>query len=180
MIFTAVSFLAGIALAVIESTFMRATEVVGVRPDLAVLVVVIGTCRLGFGRAMALAFSLGLARDFFSGGLVGMSSFSLTCMAFVLVGAEEYLLSDNWRAQMLVVFVGSAIFGTLFVFLKLVAGYEIASALQTIQMIVGVSAYTALLAPVGFALTKKPEPPSYMRLRLKYRGEHETIHSTEV
>ena len=180
MIFFATSFLAGIVLAVIESTFMPAAELAGIRPDLVVLAVVVATCRTSFGRVMALAFVLGLTRDFFSGGLVGMSSFSLICVAFVLFGAEEYLLSDIWRAQVIVVFIGSAIFGTLIVFLKVVAGYEVTSAVQILKVIGGTAAYTAVLAPAGFALTKKTELPSYMRLKKRYGDEHETLHQTEI
>jgi len=176
MLFAAATFLAGVGLTVIESVFMRATEIAGIRPDIIALVVVIGTCRMSFRRVMAMAFMMGLARDFFSGGLVGMSSFSLTFMAFVLAGAEEYLLSDNWKAQTFIVFLGSAIFGALFVFLKLVVGYEIASALRTLEIIAGTAAYTAALAPAAFALTKRPERAPYRRLRRKYHDDSETIY----
>lgn len=180
MLFTTVAFLAGIGLVVIESTFMRSVGIFGIRPDLAILVVVIATCRLNFGRVMALAFALGLTRDFFSGGLVGMNSFSLVLMAYVLIAAEDYFLTGNWKAQVFVAFLGSLIFGTLFAVLKILVGYEVTSPLRAVEIIVGTAAYTSALAPLGFAISKRPEVPSYMRLRKKYDAEHETLHPSEV
>jgi rod shape-determining protein MreD len=179
-------FVAAVGLAVIESVIMPSFEVAGIRPDLAVLVVVVASCRARFGRAMALAFALGLARDFFSAGPVGMNAFALTMTTYFLTGAEDYLLTENWKAQLFVVFLGYVVFGsllfmgTLFPFNTIPHRYEVVSAVRVVQMIVGTAAYTGILAPLGFALSRKPETPSYRRLRDKYNVEHETLHQTEV
>ena len=180
MIFAAITFLAGIALAVVESTFVKAAAIGGIRPDLVVVVVVVATCSLGFGRAIMLAFMLGLARDFYSGGILGMSSFSLTFTAFVLIVAEDYLLTDNWKAQTFVVFLGSLIYGSLLVVLKLIVGYELTSPFLILKMIAWTSVYTSVLGALGFALVKTPEPPPYGRLKMKYDVEHETLHQSKI
>lgn len=180
MLFALKAFLAGVALAVIESTLMNAVELGGIRPDLAVLAVVVVTSRKDFGKAMALAFILGLTRDFFSGGAIGMNAFSLTVMAYFLVAAGSLLLTDNRAAQVFVAFVGSIFFGTLFALLKLALQYEVGSAAQILRTIVWTSVYTSLTAPIAFVLMKRPRFPSYMRLKMKYNVEHETLPETKI
>ncbi len=186
MIFGVVVFAASIGLAVIESVIMPSVEVAGIRPDLAVLIVVVATCRADFGRAMATAFALGLARDFFSAGPIGMNAFALTLAAYLLMGAEKYFLTENWKAQSFVVFLGYVIFGSLFFlgtllpFSAIPGRYEVVSTIRVIEIILGTAVYTCILAPPAFALSRKPDPPSYRRLRDKYNVEHETLHQTEV
>jgi rod shape-determining protein MreD len=180
MLFLVVASLTGIGLTIVESVFMPSIGIAGIRPDLVVLVVVIATCRLSFGRVMGLAFVLGLTRDIYSAGFVGMSSFSLLLVAYILLVAEEYFMTDNWKAQVFVVFLGYMIFGGLFVFLKVLAGYEIASALRVAEIVLGTAVYTSVLAPLGFMVSDRPEAPAYMRLKSKYNAEHETLHQTEV
>ena len=180
MLFFAAAFLAGIGLTIVESVFMPSVSIAGIRPDLVVLVIVVATCRLSFGRVMGLAFVLGLIRDIYSAGFVGMSSFSLVLMAFILLVAEEYFMTDNWKAQVFVVSLGYMIFGGLFVFLQVLVGYEIASALRVTEIVLVTAVYTSALAPLGFAVSNRPEAPAYMRLRNKYNAEHESLHQTEV
>ena len=174
------AFLAGIALAVIESTLMNAVEIAGIRPDLAVLGVVVATSRTRFRNAMILAFTLGLARDFFCGGAIGMNAFSLTLMAYVLLIVEDYLVTGNRSAQVFITFVGSLVFGTLFCILKIILQFGIGSAGHISGMLFWTPLYTALLAPAAFFLTKRPQFPSYMRLKMKYKVDHETLPETEV
>jgi rod shape-determining protein MreD len=180
MLFFAAAFLTGIGLTVVESVFMPSVGIAGIRPDLVVLVVVIAACRLSFDRVMGLAFVLGLIRDIYSVGFVGMSAFSLVLMVYILLIAKEFFLTDNWKAQVFVGFLGYMIFGSLFAFLKVLAGYEIASALRVAEIVLGTAVYTSALAPLGFMVSNRPEAPAYMRLRDKYNAEHESLHQTEV
>ncbi len=175
VLFVLRAILAAIGLAIIESNFMKAVDIAGVRPDLAVLAVVVVTSRTDFAKSILLAFALGLARDFFSGGIVGMNAFSLTLMTYFLVAIEDYLMIENKSAQIFFAFVGSTFFGVLFAFLKEVLRYETGSTSQVLGLILWTSVYTSLLAPAAFALTEKPAYLPYMRLRLKHYVEHETI-----
>jgi rod shape-determining protein MreD len=191
MLFFAMIFLAGIGLTVVESVFVPSVRIAGIRPDLVVLVAVVATRRMNFERVMVMAFILGLIRDLFSiglvgmsafsqVGLVGMSAFSLVLMVYVLLIAEEYFLTDNWKSQVFVGFLGYVIFGSLFAFLKILAGYEVTSVLRVAEIVLGTAVYTALLTPFGFMLSHRPDLPAYMRLRNKYNAEHETLHQSEV
>jgi len=180
MIFVALAFLAGIGLALVESTLIRSIEIGVIRPDLVVLVVVIATCRLDFGRVMTLAFVLGLTRDFFLTGLIGMTPFSLVLTAYILLVAEGLLLTDNWKAQVFVAFIGSLVFGSAFACLKILIGYEVNSPLGVLVVISGTAAYTAVLAPLGFAFLGGPAASDYLRVKRKYGADDETIYQTEV
>ena len=180
MLFVIVAFFAGLGLAVVETIFMSSIEIFGLRPDLVVLIVIVATCRLSFGRVMGLAFVLGLTRDFFSGGLVGMSSFSLIFTAYILLTAEDFLLTDNWRAQIFVAFVGALIFGIVFAFLRILVGFEITSPLRIVEIVGGTAAYTSVLSPLAFALSARPERSHYMGLKRKYDAEQEILHQAEI
>ena len=78
------------------------------------------------------------------------------------------------------VFTGSAVFGIISVLMKPILGYEIGSLVQASIIVVWTSVYTAALAPVAFALMKKPQAPPYIRLKMKYDVERETLSQTEV
>jgi rod shape-determining protein MreD len=180
MVFWTVTILAGIGLTIVESVLMPSLRIAGIGPDFIVLVVVVATRRTTVERSIFMAFFLGLIQDLFSVGLVGMSAFSLVLMVYILLFAEEYFLTDNWKAQVFVGFLGYLIFGGSFVFLKILAGYEIASAVRVAEIIFGTAAYTAVLTPLGFLLSYRQDLPAYMRLRGKYNVEHETLHQSEI
>jgi hypothetical protein len=152
---------------------------------------------MGFGRAMILAFALGLTRDFYSGGVYeifsdemrgiysqrvfGIHAFSLTFMAYLMIAAQDYLMTSNWRGQFVVVFVGSSLYGFLVLFLKLIIGYATPSPVQIMGMITCTAVYTAALGPFLFKLTQKPQTLPYLRLKMKHDAEDETaLPQTEV
>jgi len=180
MVFALIAFLGGIVLVIAESIFAGSVEIGGIRPDFAVLVVAVATCRTSFGRAMIVAFALGLTRDFYTGGVIGMNAFSLTLMAYLLISAEDYLMTNNWRGQFVVVLVGSLIYGTVFLFLKLIIGYEVASPVQILVKMAWTAIYTSALGPILFMLTKKPASLPYLRLKMKYDAERATLPQTKV
>jgi cell shape-determining protein MreD len=216
MLFALVTFIAGIIIAVAESTFLNSVTIAGIRPDVAVLVAAVATCRTDFRRAMILAITIGLARDFVSGGavmmapglvwgtvngvaggfgaigqqgvphgiepggVVGMTVLSMIVMTYVLFVAQDYLLTYNWRSQCVMVFIGFMSFAVTFVTLKVVLGFEIGPPLQVLERVVLSACYTSLLAPWAFMMTRKPDVPSYLRLKRKYSSEHETIPEAKV
>jgi len=180
MLFIPKILLAGVALVIAETTFMNAIEIAGIRPDLAVLAVVVASSRMEFQKALGVAFVLGITRDFASVGIVGMNGFCLTLMAYFLISAQSLLLTENMNAQIFAAFAGSMVFGCAFVFLKLVFGYEPGSVYSVFWMIIGTSVYTALLAPLAFwSLAGRPRFPSYRRLK-NYDVRHKTLPPAEV
>lgn len=180
MLFIPKILLAGVALVIAETTFMNAIEIAGIRPDFAVLAVVVASSRMEFKKAMGVAFVLGITRDFASVGVIGMNGFCLTLVAYFIISAQSFLLAENMSAQIFAALVGSIVLGSMFVFLKLVFGYETGSVFYVFWMVIGTSVYTALLAPLAFwLLAGKPRFPSYRRLK-NYDVRHKTLPPTEV
>lgn len=180
MIFTAIAFLAGIVLSVLESTFLDLIEIAGTHPDIAVLIAVVAASRADSSKALILAFMLGITRDFFSWGAVGMNAFAITFMAYTIMAAQDFLITDNWSAQIFVTFVGAAIFGALFMALTLVVGFELPQPARIFALVIGTAAYTSVFAPLAFLFAPKPHLPEYMRLKMRYGSRHETLPPTEV
>lgn len=180
MVFALVALVAGIGLTIGESTFASTVEIGGIRPDFAVLVVVVATCRSRFSRAVVLAFSLGLARDFYSGGIPGMNAFSLTLTAYLLIATEDYIMTNNWRGQFVFVLVGSLVYGFVFFSLKTIVGYELASFTQILSKMAWTAAYTAVLGPIIFTLGEHPQRLPYLRLKMKYDGERQTLPQSKL
>jgi rod shape-determining protein MreD len=181
VVFWIKTFLAGIALAIAESTFLNAVEIHGVRPDLAVLAVVAFIGHYGFQRAIAVAFLLGLTRDLFSVGPLGISAFSLTLMAYLLILAERYLMTDHKAAQVFFTFVGAVLFGISLTTVRgILSRHGVGTFAQTMQFILWISVYTAMLAPAAFVLLGRAGGPSYVRMKMKYGADSEAVSETEV
>lgn len=166
---------AGILLAIIQSTFLNAIAIGGVRPDLLVLGVLLVIRRNDFGKLLTLAFVFGLTRDFFSAGAIGMNAFALTLVAYLLWLAADFVLAEGWLGQAFLTFVAAVGYAAFIVMLKVLLGYELGSAIGNLKIILGTSLYTAAAAPLLFLVLSKPQALPYLRLKLKHIAEHETI-----
>lgn len=180
ILFSLEALLGGIALAVFESVFLNAVEFGGVRPDLAVLAAVVAANRSNFRRAILLAFILGITRDIFSGGLIGMNAFALVLVTYSLIVAKEYFITDTWLSQFFVTTIGCLIYGIAFVLLKLLFRYEVATVFQLIATIVWTSLYTSVLAPIAFKMVREARFPSYFRLKLRYGANDEALSEEKI
>lgn len=92
----------------LQSTALNRLQVRGVKPDLVLLLVIIGTLIYGSRSGIVWAFLGGIGLDLFSGGPFGASSLALIAAA-VVVGIGHNTLS---RYNLLVP-LGAAIIGTL-------------------------------------------------------------------
>ena len=108
--------------ALLQSTAATRLQVGGVKPDLVLLLVLIGTLIYGSKPALLWAFSGGIALDIFSGGPMGSSSLALM-VATLVVGWGQHTLS---RFHVLVplgtTLVGTLLYGVTYV--VLLAGVE--------------------------------------------------------
>ncbi len=163
-----------------ESVFLNAVEFGGVRPDLAVLAAVVAANRSNFRRAILLAFILGITRDIFSGGLIGMNAFALVLVTYSLIVAKEYFITDTWLSQFFVTTIGCLIYGIAFVLLKLLFRYEVATVFQLVATIVWTSLYTSVLAPIAFKMVREARFPSYFRLKLRYGANDEALSEEKI
>jgi rod shape-determining protein MreD len=175
VLFTIKVLVAGILLAIIESVFFDAIDIAGIRPDILVLAVILMSARMDFSRLLFLAFLLGLSRDFYSAGPLGMNAFVLTLTAFVLLVLEEFVAVENRVGQVVLGFSGALFYGGSMVFLKPLLQHETAPLGTLLKLLLGTSIYTAALAPALFFALRRPQALPYLRLKLRHLAEHETI-----
>jgi rod shape-determining protein MreD len=99
----------------LQSTAANRMDIGGVKPDLVLLVVIIGTLIYGSRPGMVWAFVGGVALDLFSGGPLGSSSLALMAAALA-VGIGQHTLSRyNLLVPIAAGVVGTAIYGATYV-----------------------------------------------------------------
>lgn len=93
--------------ALVQSTMLVRAEVGNVKPDLVLLIVLVGTLIFGAQRGVVWAFVGGIALDLFSGGPMGSSSLALIAAALVAGPGHATLSRYNFLVPL-----GAAILGT--------------------------------------------------------------------
>ena len=94
--------------ALVQSTMLVRVEIGNVKPDLVLLIVLVGTLIFGGQRGVVWAFVGGIALDLLSGGPMGSSSLALIAASLVASPGHATLSRYNF-----VVPLGTAILGTL-------------------------------------------------------------------
>ena len=95
-------------LCLVQSTAAGRFTVFGVKPDLVLLVIIVGALLYGPRASMLWAFIAGIGMDIFSGGPLGASSLALMAAALVASLGHRPLSRFNWLVP-----IGAALLGTL-------------------------------------------------------------------
>lgn len=95
-------------LCLVQSTAAGRFTLFGVKPDLVLLLIVVGALLYGPRAAVVWAFIGGVGMDIFSGGPMGASSLALIAAALVASLGHRPLSRFNWLVP-----VGAALLGTL-------------------------------------------------------------------
>ena len=95
-------------LCLVQSTAASRFTLFGVKPDLVLLLIVVGALLYGPRAAVVWAFIGGVGMDIFSGGPMGASSLALIAAALVASLGHRPLSRFNWLVP-----VGAALLGTL-------------------------------------------------------------------
>ena len=115
-------FIAGL----LQSTAADRLQVNGVKPDLVLLLVVIGTLIYGSKPGMIWAFLGGISLDIFSGGPMGSSSLALMAATFVVGLGQRTFSRFNVLVPTGAMLIGTLLYGLSYV--GLLAGVESAAA----------------------------------------------------
>jgi rod shape-determining protein MreD len=95
----------------LQSTAANRLEVRGVKPDLVLLLVIIGALIYGSRAALVWAFAGGLVLDLFSGGPLGSSSLALMAAALVVGIGHNTLSRYNLLVPLAAGAVGTWVYG---------------------------------------------------------------------
>lgn len=120
----------------LQSTATNRIEIRGVKPDLVLLLVVIGTLIYGSSSGLLWAFVGGLALDLFSGGPLGSSSLALMAAALVAGIGHHTLSRFNILVPLVAIVAATLVYGAAYItILTALEGITSWSALQSIQFI---------------------------------------------
>jgi rod shape-determining protein MreD len=102
--------------ALVQSTMLVRVEILNVKPDLVLLLVIAGTLIYGVRRGVIWAFFGGIALDLFSGGPMGASSLALIAGAFVAGPGHSSLSRFNVFVPMTTAALGTIAYGLTYIF----------------------------------------------------------------
>lgn len=109
--------------ALLQSTALARVEISNVKPDLVLLLVLVGALIYGGRTAVVWAFGGGLALDIFSGGPLGSSSLALMAAALVAGTGHRTLSRFNVFVPITAAVIGTTIYS--FVYIGLLAGLSL-------------------------------------------------------
>lgn len=101
--------------ALVQSAMLVRVEVGNVRPDLVLLLVIVGTLIFGGARGIVWAFFGGVALDLFSGGPMGSSSLALAAAALVAAPGHHTLSRYNPLVPLGAILLGTLVYGLVYV-----------------------------------------------------------------
>ncbi len=101
--------------ALVQSSMLVRVEVGNVKPDLVLLLVLIGTLIFGGPRGVVWAFVGGIALDLFSGGPMGASSLALIAAALVAAPGHHTLSRYNPLVPLFAALLGTLVYGVVYV-----------------------------------------------------------------
>ena len=101
--------------ALLQSTTANRLAIVGVKPDLVLLIVLIGTLVYGLRPGLVWAFIGGLFLDIFSGGPMGSSSLALMAATLVAGLGHRTLSRYNLMVPVGVVIAGTLVYSLVYI-----------------------------------------------------------------
>ncbi len=115
----------------LQSTAVNRIQVRGVKPDLVLLLVIVGTLIYGSRAGIFWAFIGGIALDLFSGGPLGASSLALIAATLVVGIGHSTLSRYNMLVPVGAIAIGTLIYGVIYV--ALLFSLQTLSTLSTLQ-----------------------------------------------
>ena len=107
-----------IALALLlQSTFFGRFSILGVRPDLAMLVLILLVSNSGQMESVLYGFFIGFLQDVYSPEFLGANAFTMSLMGFFLDLGKERLTVENYSVKAVVSFIVCVIHDVIFLLL---------------------------------------------------------------
>ncbi|HHY55084.1 MAG TPA: rod shape-determining protein MreD [Chloroflexi bacterium] len=117
-------------LALLQSTAVARFKLAGVKPDLVLLLIVVGALVYGARSAVLWGFIAGIGLDIFSGGPLGASSLALMASALVAGLGHRPFSRFNILVPLTAVALGTLVYAAVYLTILAVLGVMGASSLQ--------------------------------------------------
>jgi len=137
-----------VLLFVFQTTFLHSFTIMGVRPDIVLILTFFISVNLGEGRGAISGFTLGLIQDCLSSNLLGTNAFSKGIVGFIFGYLRDKIFFENIFSQFTFVLLASLVDTAiifLIVFLTIPDKTQMAIVLNKLLLS---SVYTTLVAPL--------------------------------
>ncbi len=132
---------------VLQATTFNYLAVAGVKPDLLLIIVVLYGLLYG-KKAGGLGFTYGLVEDLFVGRFIGFNAITKGLMGLLIGFLEPKLFKDHILVPVIVLLVGTFVFGVLSYLIGFIVGmYSFSEYEAYLRVVMLQSIYNACLAP---------------------------------
>jgi len=140
----------------IQITLVNLITILGLKPDLILVVVVIFSLLKGEKEGTISGFASGLLQDIFSTGLLGINALAKTVIGFICGILKEKIFHEHILFLIPVItFIASLIQNILIFFLLRAFGTEYSLAWSLKQVALPEALYSSLLSPIIFLVINK-------------------------
>jgi len=160
--------------ALVQTTVLEYARLMGVLPDLAVLLVVYYALTGGIERAMLTGAIAGLFLDVASNAVIGHHVLCLTIVGYIAGRIGTRLVTDIPAVKVGIVFLIGVLNGLLYVGVEYVQEPEFRAVYDIIALVVPTAFYSALVTPFLFFVLDRFEPSDKPKKRRPIRADAQT------
>ncbi|MFA6807548.1 MAG: rod shape-determining protein MreD [Eubacteriales bacterium] len=139
----------------------------GIKPDLAMLLIIYIALHYRPAQGVAIGFVTGLLVDMFYGRNIGMYTIALTVVALLSAVLQKSWYRENIPLTTFLVFIVTLVGQLVIAFLGAIAGLNWYVG-DIVQIVLGVSFYNALLVPLTYPLIHGSFTSGVLKERTKY------------
>jgi rod shape-determining protein MreD len=139
----------------LQSTVFSQLRLVGVRPELLILVTIIIALLEGPTEGAVVGFVCGLAQDMFLNQPKGITALTLTLLGYAIGMARQFIVSPSPLVPTIVVAIGTALGVAFYEVVSLLLGTFEAPATEAVKIALLTAAYNAVLTPILYPLLRR-------------------------
>jgi rod shape-determining protein MreD len=133
---------------VLQSTFFNYIKIMGVKPDLLLVIVVIYALHNEEKSGGLFGFAAGLLQDIITGKYLGLNSFTKGIIAFFVSHMEQKIYKENIIIPVMLVFTASIGHDVLYYFIRSLVDFNVSLTTAFLGIILPSAVYNSLLVPI--------------------------------
>ncbi|MGR3310799.1 MAG: rod shape-determining protein MreD [Candidatus Brocadiales bacterium] len=147
-------FILLLCVSLFQSALLQRLSPWGIRPDLFIIFVIIFSLKIDTKQASLLNFFVGITKDIFSLGPLGLNAFLFIICGFLISLIKDRIFKEHPLTQAIITFFTSLLYGIGYVFILSLSSYSVS--ITGVGWRVTMAAfYTALIAPFAYRLLHK-------------------------
>lgn len=139
----------------LQSTVFAQLRLLGVRPELLILVTIVLALLEGPTEGAVVGFVSGLAQDLFLNQPKGITALTLTLLGYAVGMARQFISSPSPLVPTIVVAIGTAAGMIFYEVVSFLLGTFDASAAEGLRVALLTAAYNAVLTPILYPLLRR-------------------------